>query len=95
MCVRVCKELAARNKHNTQPRQGRRCHVPAETFPKFLTGFMTSMNTIIRLKMWTVLPAIHIMNRFMGTDLMGPFAMSQAFCARAGGVTSTQDARAQ
>jgi hypothetical protein len=43
-------------------------------------GFMTIIKTIIRLKMCTVFPAIHIIKMFIGSCLMGPLAISHAFC---------------
>lgn len=43
-----------------------------------LSGFMIIIATTIMLKIWTPLPLIHIIIKFIGMVLAGEYATSQA-----------------
>ena len=52
------------------------------------TGFLNSMNTIMMLKIWSVLPDMYIMIMFIGRALAGARASSQDFFRLRGAVSS-------
>ena len=60
------------------PSVSRRANVPC-TFSKAVIGVLNSINTIIMLKICSELPVMYMPKAFIGRDLAGAMASSQAF----------------